>query len=124
MQSNLYFNHKGKAFLLICLALCIISSCSGSQEQEAARAGHTPTVHTIEIVQLAFKPAVLLAKVGDSVIFINKDMVDHDITDELNTAWTSGILSTGQSWKTVVTQNENYFCSLHVVMKGKIQVAP
>ncbi len=81
-----------------------------------------PDVYTIEIKEMKFQPAELTLKAGDSVVFINNDMVVHDVTEEKNKVWSSGLLAQGQSFKLVVRENEDYYCSLHVVMKGKLIV--
>lgn len=80
-----------------------------------------PKVHTVEIAQMKFEPAVLNVRKGDKIIWINKDLVDHDITDQ-NKTWASSKLPGGASWNMVVTKSEAYYCNLHVVMKGKIIV--
>jgi plastocyanin len=79
-----------------------------------------PETHTVEIKQMKFQPAELEIKKGDTVVFINKDMVTHDVTEASGKAWKSPALPPGKSWRMVVTQNQAYFCSFHPVMKGKI----
>lgn len=69
---------------------------------------------------MAFSPAWITVNKGDTVVFINRDPVDHDITEEDRKLWSSSPLHPGQSWSKVITGSANYFCSLHVVMKGKI----
>jgi plastocyanin len=59
---------------------------------------------------------------GDTVVWVNHDMVAHDITEQKNKAWTSSLLQPGQTWKMVVTKDEEYYCSIHQVMTGKIIV--
>lgn len=81
-----------------------------------------PTKHTVEIHQMKFNPATLTVHKGDTVVWINKDYVPHDVTDEDNHSWTSGTLDKGQKWSKVITKDVNYFCSIHVVMKGAIKV--
>lgn len=83
---------------------------------------NTATFHTIEIKQMKFHPSELRINKGDTVLWINRDITDHDVTEEANKAWTSSRLSTGKSWSKVVTESADYFCSLHVVMKGKLFV--
>jgi len=78
--------------------------------------------HTVEIIQMRFQPAELTLKKGDTVVWINRDIVEHDVTEEKGRLWTSGPLAPGGSWSSVVTQNADYFCSIHVVMKGKLIV--
>ena len=83
---------------------------------------NTVTFHTIEIRQMKFQPDELRLHKGDTVLWINKDITDHDVTEETNKTWTSSRLSTGKSWSKVITESADYFCSLHVVMKGKLIV--
>ena len=81
-----------------------------------------PKVHTVEIKQMKFQPAELIVQKGDTVVWINNDIVAHDVTEEPSKAWTSSLLPVGQSWSLVVTQSADYYCSIHVVMKGKLIV--
>lgn len=81
-----------------------------------------PRKYTIEIKEMRFQPDDLQVHVGDTVEWINKDLVAHDITEEVNKEWSSGPLNAGKSWDLVVTKSANYFCSIHVVMKGKLEV--
>jgi plastocyanin len=81
-----------------------------------------PAIHSVEITQMKFYPAELKVKKGDKVIFVNHDLVTHDITEESKKEWSSSPLATDQTWVLVVTGSVNYFCSIHPVMKGKIIV--
>lgn len=78
--------------------------------------------HIVEIKQLKFIPAYIEVNKGDTITFINKDVVDHDVTEEKTKKWTSNIMKKGTSWRMVVKENADYFCSLHVIMKGKIRI--
>lgn len=82
----------------------------------------TPKVHTIEIREMKFHPAELRVQKGDTVVWINKDLVAHDVTEETRKAWTSSVIPSGKSWRMVVAESVEYFCSIHQVMKGKIVV--
>lgn len=81
-----------------------------------------PTTHTIKISGMKFIPNELTVKVGDTVVWVNKDFYEHDVTDEKNKAWSSGPFGQNKRWSKVITTDEQYFCSLHVVMKGTIKV--
>lgn len=83
---------------------------------------NTSSFHTVEIKQMKFQPNELKVHKGDTVLWINKDITDHDVTEETKKAWTSSKLSMGESWTKVVNESAEYFCSLHVVMKGKLIV--
>jgi plastocyanin len=104
LKSSIYFSI---AFIFL------LSFCSNKKV--------APKTYTVEIVQMKFQPAVLNVHKGDTVIFVNKDIVDHDAT-EVNKAWNSPPLATGDSWKWVAEKSSDYYCSIHLVMKGQIIV--
>ena len=80
------------------------------------------TVHTVTIKGMVFDPAELHVKKGDAVIWINKDIVAHNVTQFPDSKWTSGTLPNGKSWKKDVDKSFDYFCSIHPTMKGKVIV--
>ena len=71
---------------------------------------------------MKFEPEVLVLRSGDTVTWINKDLVDHDVMEEKSKAWRSSPLKPGQKFSRVVKTSADYFCSIHVVMKGKLKV--
>lgn len=126
------------------VSLLLISSCSSKKEERIAedygdqqeqvpasvppekveeeQLKNTATFHTVLIKQMKFEPAELNLHKGDTVLWINKDITDHDVTEETKKAWTSSKLMVGKSWTKVVKESANYYCSIHVVMKGKLIV--
>ncbi len=82
-----------------------------------------PAVHTVTIDSTAFTPATVNAKVGDTVLWINKDMFPHTATSKA-AKFDSGSLLTGKSWKFKVTTKGEfpYICTFHPTMKGTIRV--
>lgn len=131
--------------LFILIVLLATSGCSNQSEKpmvtedygqqpdrEASQANemvaqdpplkNTESFHTVEIRQMRFEPAELRLNKGDTVMWINKDITDHDVTEEAGKKWTSSVLPVGQSWSMVATESANYFCSIHVVMKGRLLV--
>lgn len=80
-----------------------------------------PKTHIVEIKDMKFQPAVLKLHKGDTVVWINKDIVAHDVTED-NKTWASPILAKGESWKKAITKNDSYYCSVHIVMKGKLEI--
>ncbi|HYC86553.1 MAG TPA: plastocyanin/azurin family copper-binding protein [Chryseosolibacter sp.] len=79
-------------------------------------------VHVVEIIQMKFVPDVVNVSNGDTVVWINKDIVDHDVTERHRNLWRSSPMAGGSSFKLAVTKSQSYYCSLHVVMQGKIIV--
>lgn len=86
------------------------------KQKEGAR------VHVVEIKQMKFEPREIKVHKGDRVLWINKDITNHDVTEQLSKAWASSPLASGESWSMVVTESADYYCNLHQVMKGKITV--
>jgi len=80
------------------------------------------TKHLIEIKNMKFVPSELTIHKGDTVVWINHDIFPHDVTELKNKEWTSSTLQQEKSWHKVITKNEDYYCSLHIVMKGRVIV--
>jgi len=83
---------------------------------------NTDHFHSVEIRQMKFAPAEVRVHKGDTIAWINNDIVVHDITEEKNKEWSSSALPIGSTWKKIADKSADYFCSIHVVMKGKIVV--
>lgn len=92
--------------------------CASPEQKKAKRS----VSHYVQIRQMQFLPADLTVNAGDTVVFQNNDMVAHDVTEESRKAWASGVMQPGARWKMPVAEDVNYYCSIHVVMKGKIKV--
>lgn len=78
--------------------------------------------YTVEIKDMKFVPDTITVKKGDKIVFVNRDMVNHCVTEEQHKAWTSGPISSGQSYILAPTESADYYCAIHTVMKGKIIV--
>lgn len=100
--------------LVILVGIFLALGCKGSK--------HKPASHTVLIEQMKFQPADLTVEPGDSITWINKDLVTHNIVALPDSAWRSSILQSGASWTLVPKKSSDYYCSIHVVMKGKIEV--
>jgi plastocyanin len=81
-----------------------------------------PKKFVVTISDMKFQPDNVVIHKGDTILFDNNDMVVHDVTEIKNKAWTSGPMAAGASWTFVPTQSADYFCSIHVVMKGSFTV--
>ncbi|WP_026452297.1 plastocyanin/azurin family copper-binding protein [Aequorivita capsosiphonis] len=81
----------------------------------------TPTTHIVTIYQMKFDPENIKVKKGDIVEWVNKDFVPHDVT-EIDKKWTSKPLKQDDTFSKVITKDFNYFCSIHLVMKGSVTV--
>ena len=114
---------------IACCLLLLQCSPSGKKENNPdeyeiadPQKSEEQAVHTIEIKQMKFSPETLNVRKGDKVIWVNADIVEHDVTELTKKEWASSKLATGASWSMIVTKSEDYYCNLHVVMRGKIIV--
>ena len=95
-------------------SILLMNNCSTVPKKPAQRA------FIVEIKQMKFQPEEITIQVGDTVIWINRDLVAHDVTEKAGKTWTSSLLSPGKSWSLVVNRSANYYCSIHRVMNGRL----
>ena len=81
----------------------------------------TGTRHVVEIREFAFVPAAPALAPGDTVVWINRDIVSHTATAE-DGSWDSGEIEPGGRWEMVVGTSTlpAYFCAFHPSMKGRL----
>ena len=94
-------------------------SCHSSDLETAANRHKTDTV---TIQQMQFIPASITVEKGDTIVWINKDMVEHTVKEEKNNWFYSDTIHPGRSCKMTSTENADYSCSIHPTMKGKIVI--
>lgn len=84
-----------------------------------ASAAISPSHHTVEVRGFNFVPQSTVVSAGDTIVWINRDIVPHAITAE-GGLWPPHVLQEGQSWEMVVEQGGTYpyFCLFHPQMRG------
>lgn len=83
---------------------------------------HGETIQ-VNIDKLVFFPTVVNAKVGDTIEWVNKDVLMHTAT--VQGGW--DVIIPANKSASVVLQNAGdveYYCRFHPNMKGRIAVAP
>lgn len=90
-----------------------------------AAGGGTPTarVHTVDIQGMAFRPESLTVQAGDTVVWVNKDIVPHTATAQSAQAhWDTGNLTQGARGRYVAQQagSVEYTCTLHPTMHATL----
>jgi plastocyanin len=116
-------NTKGRLWLLGGMLLMLGCTASpGTSVEPQAASEDNAVVHTVRIVQMKYEPAEIHVRKGDQIVFFNQDMVTHDVTEEKSRAWASPPIPPGESWTLVARQNDDYYCSIHQVMKGRVVV--
>jgi plastocyanin len=106
------------------VALLVAASGLLSCSSDPGAAAHPqPATHTVTMEAVAFKPDVLTVKVGDSVIWVNKDPFPHTATSQPG-GFDSKEIGVEKTWKHTLTQPGAfpYVCSLHPTMKGTLRV--
>lgn len=107
--------HVGRFLLAAGLAV-LVSSCSG---RSAAR----PKLHRVVFRGFLFEPARLSVAAGDTVEWLNQDLVPHTAS-ATSGRWDSQSIQPAGSWRTVLTTSgsEPYVCRLHPGMKAQLDV--
>lgn|SRR5687768_105831 len=99
------------AGLLVC-AGCVASGTPAESQ-----------THTVIIEGLRFQPERLTVARGDTIVWINKDLVPHTVTSEAG-PFDSQTIAAEKSWTfTATTQGEfPYVCAFHPTMKASVNV--
>jgi len=107
--------------LSLALAMTAASPLTGRAAQHPNRAaGHA---HTVIIEAMSFKPQVLVVHRGDRITWINKDPFPHTVTST-DGKFDSHQIAPDGSWTYVARKagEYDYVCTLHVTMKGRVEV--
>jgi len=88
--------------------------------------GPAPKTHTVEIRGMEFHPAELTVAVGDTIVWINRDIVPHTATANGgdHTKWDTGALTQDNTGRYVARRAGvvRYSCTFHPTMHGKLIV--
>lgn len=89
----------------------------------AAESGSQPRTHTVTIDATSYQPRTLTVKVGDTVVWFNKDLMRHTATAKAG-AFDSRDIDAGKSWTFTARQEGlfGYVCLYHPTMKGTLRV--
>ena len=83
-----------------------------------------PVIHTVTIDAASFSPASLTIRPGDTVHWVNKDLIPHTATAAGKGGFDSGSIAPGKWWRhTFKTKGTlPYVCTFHPTMKGKLEI--
>lgn len=89
----------------------------------ALKAKAAARTHTVRIAGMKFDPEKLDVAVGDTVVWVNEDIVPHTVTSP-KAGLESGELANGARWRWKATKPGTiaYICRLHPVMHGSLIV--
>ena len=102
--------------LRILITLITMLVISGEAVSKPASLPHQ---HIVEIQAFSFQPQRTVVSPGDTIVWINRDIVPHTVTADGGT-WKSQPLEEGQTWEVIVKNNGvySYFCEFHPHMTG------
>lgn len=78
--------------------------------------------HVVDVRGFVFLPGTLEIAAGDTLLFVNHDMVPHTATSA-DASWDTGPLATGDSARVVPDSTGGYFCAFHPNMTARVTVA-
>src|SRR5574338_1101754 len=110
-----------KSILSLLIILQVFQDCSNNNKEQQNR----PLINkrdTITIQMMAFHPDTLSIFSGDTIVWINKDLVAHDISNFPDREWHSDTIQPQNSFEKIFSDDANYFCSIHPTMKGIIKI--
>ncbi len=104
--------HAVVATMVLILGLVVAASCRPA-----------PRTHTVQIEAMRFSPAALVVERGDTIAWVNADLVPHTVTSA-ERALDSGTIAPGETWRWTAsgTAALPYVCTLHPTMSGRVDV--
>ena len=83
----------------------------------------SPRRHVVEIHKFKFIPADVQVSPGDTIVWINRDIVPHTIT-ATDKSWDSGTIKNEGQWQTVIRGDMAgaYYCRFHPAMKAQVRI--
>jgi plastocyanin len=83
----------------------------------------TPTTHTVTIESMRFRPDVLTVALGDTIVWVNRDLVPHTATSK-DGGFDSKEIQADGSWRyTIRTAGDfAYVCTFHPTMTATLRV--
>ena len=97
------------------LIVCITGLAAGDHPK--------PKTHTVTIEGMRFVPEVLTVAAGDTIVWVNKDLVPHTATSTAGT-FDSKDIQADMSWKLTIRKTGDfaYICTFHPTMKAMLRV--
>ena len=82
-----------------------------------------PKTHTVTIEGLRFQPERLTVARGDTVVWVNKDLVPHTATSKAG-GFDSQLVAADKSWRFTVQKKGDfaYVCTFHPTMTAMLRV--
>lgn len=97
------------------LIVCVIGLTAGERPK--------PKTHTVTMENMRFQPERLTVVRGDTVVWVNKDLVPHTATSTAG-GFDSQVIQAEKSWRFTVRKKGDfaYVCTLHPTMTAMLRV--
>jgi amicyanin len=98
-----------------------MAAAAGSAAQPSAPVA----TEAVQIKNFGFSPATITVSAGSTVVWTNKDSVQHDVTFDAG-GIASSVLNNGDTFShTFLTAGTyHYICTIHPFMRGTVIVTP
>jgi plastocyanin len=110
----------GVAKLSLALVTLLMGACVNPDVKKILE--RQPKVHEVEIKGFQFKPRTLTIFSGDSVRWVNRDIVPHRVADSDRKKWESHDMGPKGSFSQPIRVSTAYVCLLHPGMKANIVI--
>lgn len=108
---------KTRRRLYSLVLLAQLTACANVEPQLTTALHHQITISGFEFV-----PEEIEVKVGDTITWVNKDVVPHNVVDISNKQVVTPDLMQGGNFSYVVNSAMSYRCGFHPSMKGSIVI--
>ena len=119
-MKNGVLNMKAEYFIAAILSAAMALSSALLHAGEISDSGK---IHTVEIRDFAFVPAVITVNAGDTIRWVNFDIVPHTATASDN-SWNTGEIKSNENATLVVSDAMvlSYYCIFHPAMTASVQI--
>lgn len=80
-----------------------------------------PQTHVVDVRNFAYEPATLDIQAGDTLAFVNHDIVPHTATAR-DQSWDTESIATADTVRVVAGASGDYFCAFHPSMMATVAI--
>ena len=111
---------------LLASAALFTAGC-GSDDEPATEAdrGDAVSGQQVEMVDIAYQPQTIQVRTGETITWINRDSVQHDVVNvEEGEEPRSELFNEGETYEWTPTEagTVEYLCTVHPSMRGTVEV--